>query len=203
MNTATIASLATAGGTLILAVATFSSTRSANRAARISEKALRLNLRPILIPTRDNDDDELIIFGDQRRLRLAGSRAAVEVTGDAIYLAFGLRNVGPGMAILVAWQVAPGTLDREVDHADPADMTQQLRDLAVPPGDTGYWQGALREPTAELFTSTRRSIEDRSPITIELYYTDLVGGHPTISRFRLTAHDNDEWFCAVSLHWNL
>src|ERR1019366_2232510 len=40
-DTSTIASLATAGGTLILAVATFSSTRSANRAARVSEQALK------------------------------------------------------------------------------------------------------------------------------------------------------------------
>ena len=35
----TIASLATAGGTLVLAIATFGSTRSANRAARASEEA--------------------------------------------------------------------------------------------------------------------------------------------------------------------
>lgn len=37
---ATISSLATAGGTLVLAVATFSSVRSANRAARVAEKSL-------------------------------------------------------------------------------------------------------------------------------------------------------------------
>ena len=36
----TISSLATAGGTLILAVATFSATRSANRSARVAERAL-------------------------------------------------------------------------------------------------------------------------------------------------------------------
>ena len=163
MNTATIASLATAGGTLILAVATFSSTRSANRAARISEKALRLNLRPVLVPTREHDDDELVIFGDQRRVRLDGSRAAVEVTNEAIYLAFGLRNVGPGMAMLVSWKVSPATLGVDDDHADLDEMTQQVRDLSVPGGDTGYWQGALRDPAEELFTSTRRAIEEEEP----------------------------------------
>ena len=36
----TISSLATAGGTLVLAVATFASVRSANRAARTAELAL-------------------------------------------------------------------------------------------------------------------------------------------------------------------
>ena len=34
----TISSLATAGGTLVLAVATFSAVRSANRSARIAEE---------------------------------------------------------------------------------------------------------------------------------------------------------------------
>ena len=34
----TISSLATAGGTLVLAVATFSSVRSANRSARVAEQ---------------------------------------------------------------------------------------------------------------------------------------------------------------------
>ena len=51
-DTATIASLATAGGTLILAVATFASTRSANRAARVSEQALKVGLRPVLFNAR-------------------------------------------------------------------------------------------------------------------------------------------------------
>lgn len=203
MNTAEIASLATAGGTLILAIATFSSTRAANRSARISEKALRLNLRPILVPTREHDDDELIVFGDMRRVRLDGARGAVEVADQAIYLAFGLRNVGPGMAILVGWKVSSGTLGLEVGHPDPDDMTQQSRDLSVPPGDTGFWQGALRDPAAPLFSEIRRTIEARDPITIELHYSDLVGGHPTISRFRLTAHDEGEWFVSVSQHWTL
>ena len=39
---ATIASLATAGGTLVLAVATFVSVRQGNRATRISEQATRV-----------------------------------------------------------------------------------------------------------------------------------------------------------------
>jgi hypothetical protein len=37
---ATVASLATAGGTLILAIATFASVRSAHRAARVAEYSI-------------------------------------------------------------------------------------------------------------------------------------------------------------------
>ncbi|MEY2476019.1 MAG: hypothetical protein QOG87_1334 [Actinomycetota bacterium] len=49
---ATISSLATAGGTLVLAVATYASTRSANRAARVAERALLAGLRPVLVQSR-------------------------------------------------------------------------------------------------------------------------------------------------------
>ena len=52
----TIASLATAGGTLVLAVATFSSVRSGQRSTRIAERstqiaerALLIGLRPVLV----------------------------------------------------------------------------------------------------------------------------------------------------------
>jgi hypothetical protein len=58
----TIASLATAGGTLVLAVATFSSVRSGQRATRIAERstqiaerALLIGLRPVLVPSRVTD----------------------------------------------------------------------------------------------------------------------------------------------------
>jgi len=44
----TISSLATAGGTLVLGVATFASVRSGNRAARTAERALQVGLRPVL-----------------------------------------------------------------------------------------------------------------------------------------------------------
>ena len=47
----TISSLATAGGTLVLAVATFSAVKSANRSARVAERTLMAGLRPVLVPS--------------------------------------------------------------------------------------------------------------------------------------------------------
>ena len=49
MNAETIASLTTAAGTLVLAVATYSSTQAATRASRIAEQALLAGLRPVLM----------------------------------------------------------------------------------------------------------------------------------------------------------
>ncbi len=51
----TVSALATADGTLVLAVATFASLRSANRAARAAERSLLAGLRPLLMPSRLQD----------------------------------------------------------------------------------------------------------------------------------------------------
>ena len=76
----TVSALATAGGTLILAVATFASVRSANRAAKASESALLEGLRPVLIGSRLGDPPEKVRFMDGRWVRiparsLGGGRA--------------------------------------------------------------------------------------------------------------------------------
>ena len=49
----TIANLATALGTLILAVATFSAVRSSNLMAKVAQQQLLIQLRPVLSPSRD------------------------------------------------------------------------------------------------------------------------------------------------------
>ena len=52
---ATVADLATALGTLILAVATFSSVRSSNVMAKVAQQQLLVQLRPVLSPSRRED----------------------------------------------------------------------------------------------------------------------------------------------------
>ena len=51
----TIAALATVGATIVLALATFGSVRSANRAARTAERSLLAMLRPLLVPSHLDD----------------------------------------------------------------------------------------------------------------------------------------------------
>src|SRR5690349_5815796 len=91
---ATISALATAGGTLVLAVATFASVRSANRAARAAERSLLAGLRPVVMSSRMDDPEQKIHFMDGKWVRVGGSRGAAEVTDEAIYLVASLRNVG-------------------------------------------------------------------------------------------------------------
>ena len=96
----TISSLATAGGTLVLATATYASVRSANRSARLAELTLQEQRRPVLVQSNDDDRAQAIGFVDRHRVNIAGGGAAVEATADVVYLALSLRNVGAGIAVM-------------------------------------------------------------------------------------------------------
>jgi hypothetical protein len=198
-----IASLATAAGTLVLAVATFVSVRSANRAARVAERALLAGLRPVLAPARLQDPEQKITWGDGHWTRLPGGFGGVEHTDDVIYLSMPLRNVGSGMAVLHGWYPAAWGNGTE-DHAPIADFRLQTRDLYVASSDIGFWQGALRDPAEPIFADTLARIRNRERLVIELLYSDHEGGQRTISRFGLApAESTTDWFCSVVRHWNL
>src|SRR3954469_17132242 len=92
-----VASVATAVGTLVLAIATFSAVRSSNRSARIAEQALLAGLRPLLIPSLADAPVHKVLWRDRRGVRLAGGRAIADEIDDVIYLALAVRNVGAGI----------------------------------------------------------------------------------------------------------
>src|ERR1700735_5351633 len=93
----TASSLATAAGTLVLAVATFSSVRSANRAARSAERALQVGLRPVVFASRPADPHQQIRWGDDHWASLGGGQAVLEPVDGVLYMAMSLRNVGSGL----------------------------------------------------------------------------------------------------------
>ncbi len=75
-NWATVASFATAVGTLVLALATFASIRSANRSARVAEEAFRVNLRPVLVTSRLDDPVQKIRWMDNHWARRTAPTAS-------------------------------------------------------------------------------------------------------------------------------
>ena len=201
---ATTSSLATAAGTLVLAVATFASVRSANRAARTAERALQVGIRPLLMPSRFDDPVEKVMWGDDHWAKIGAGRAAVELTGSIIYLAIPLRNVASGIAVLQGWHAKPAPSDPKEPHADPEEFRRQIRDLYVPGGDLGYWQGALRDPGEVAYKELFDAIEQRRRITVELLYSDHEGGQRAIGRFALNPRDGgDDWLCTMARVWNL
>jgi hypothetical protein len=200
----TVASLATAAGTLILAVSTFAAVRSANRAARVAERSLLVGLRPVLAPARFQDPAEKVGFADGHWVLARGGHGVAEVTDSVIYLAVAVRNVGSGLAVLHGWSLRFDEMTADVRHGDPASFRRLTRDLYVPAGDNGFWQGALRDPSEPVFNATREVINDCRRLNIELLYGDHEGGQRTISLFSLTRPDFDsEWVASVGRHWNL
>src|SRR3954468_889301 len=114
----TISALATAGGTLVLAGATFSSVRSANRAARVAERSLLLGLRPVLVPSRPEDPPEQGTFVDHR-FSVDGGGAHVEGAAGGLCFASPLRTAGAGLAVLHSWEIRPGVQSVLDVHGDP------------------------------------------------------------------------------------
>jgi hypothetical protein len=208
-DTSTIASLATAGGTLILAVATFSSTRSANRAARVSEQALKVGLRPVLFNARPQDPPQKVGYIDDHWLVLRDGLAAVQASAENIYLAIPLRNVAAGLAVLHGWHIWPHRADATNPPVESDEFRRLQRDLYVPAGDVSFWQAALRDPGDPLYEPLREAIDAGTGISVDVLYGDHEGGQRTITRFflrpRSEAADEESWLwaCATSRHWYL
>lgn len=201
---ATISALATGAGTLVLAIATFASVRSANRSARVAEAALQEQRRPIFSASRFNDPEQKINFVEGHWVKAGGGRGVAEHVNGTVYLAVSLRNFGSGIGVCQRWAVRRGPAgSREFPGHMPEDQFRlQSRDLYIPPGDIGMWQGALRNPDDPVRAQIAEAIDAREPVTIELLYSDLVGGQRTITRLGLTPFD-DTWTAAIARHWYL
>jgi hypothetical protein len=219
----TISSLATGGGTLVLAVATFQSVKSANRSARLAERSLLEGVRPVLIPSREQDPTERVRFGDDVLVNVPGHGAAAKVAHDAVYLAVAVRNAGTGVGVIHGWraraqptvgQLSPSVLlgdDPSTMASSPlqtrpeiAEFRRQQLDLYVPAGETGYWQGAMRDPHELGYDEVRAAVETDSGVLVDILYGDYNGGQRTIVRLGVTAWPGvDGHRTTVLRYWNL
>jgi hypothetical protein len=199
----TISSLATAGGTLVLATATFASVRSANRAARAAELSLLAGLRPLLLPSRSDDIEQKVNFADARWFKVRGGGAIAEAGDEAVHLAVSLRNVGNGIAVLHGWRFYPEIRYGDDERPPVEAFTRLTRDLYIAPGDVGFWQGALRDPAAEEFAAASAALTARAPVTVDILYGDHEGGQRVISRFALTPREDGSRIALVGRHWNV
>ena len=200
---ATIASFATAGGTLVLAVATFSATRSSNRSARVAEEGFLTGLRPLLIPSNADDPVQKVLWNDLHHAQLEGGRAVFEHQDGVIYLAMGIRNAGAGIALLHGWYPFPERAFADMPGVDPDDFRRLTIDLYVPAGGSGYFEGAVRDADDPARPGLLRNLEKRQPFTIDLLYGDLQGRQRATSRFTMVPAGGDGWFCRATQHRNL
>ncbi|HJQ00253.1 MAG TPA: hypothetical protein VJ851_01515 [Jatrophihabitans sp.] len=199
----TISSLATGAGTLVLAVATFASVRSANRAARVAEDSLLASVRPLLLPSRQGDEPLKVGFADNHWVRVAGGAGTVEILDDAVYLTMSLRNAGNGIAVLDGWRIERATGFGALQRPELTDFRHLTRDLYIANGDVYFWQGAIRDredPDRQLIADRVAAAER---IVIDLLYSDQHGGQRVISRFSLLPRGDDAFVLSLSRQWNV
>ena len=206
-----MSSLATGGGTLVLALATFASVRSANRAARVAEQALMVNMRPLLINSRLSDPAQKIFYQEGRYVVLEGGRGAAEFENGVVYLAISVRNAGRGIAVMHGWNFRAGT-QVEPPRPDPATFRHQGRDIMIAPDDVGFWQGAFRDMNDPQYAEAVDAVKDGEALTVDLLYGDNDGGQRMISRMMLRRRAPDApeepdrprpWIASVVRHWNV
>ncbi len=204
-----ISQVATAGGTMILAAATFASIKSSNRSARVAERAMLARQRPILIPSRDDDPVERITFGDKVVLTVAGHGGARQVVNDNLYMAIALRNGGAGLAVIHGWRAEPQAQSWSPDGStltrpELDGFRRQSRDLYIPAGQTGFWQGAIRNQDDPEFEGLRAAAERGGRVFVDLLYGDHEGGQRTIARFSIRHWEDVEGELAEVLrYWNV
>jgi hypothetical protein len=203
----TISSLASAGGTLVLAGVTVASVRSANRAARVAEQSLLAGQRPLLVPSRTDDPAVKVGFQDDVWFSVPGGQGIAQATDEAVYFVIAVRNVGTGIAVLHGWHLYPELqLGADVVSTPLEDFTRLTRDLYVAPGDVGFWQGSFRDPASEGYRTARRAVEALQRMSIDILYGDFEGGQRVISRFMLTSRETEDgvrWYSGVGRHWNV
>lgn len=203
MKIDTIAALATGAGTLVLAIATFLSTRSANRAARTAEQAVQLGQRPLLMASRTSDPEQKIMFADNHWVRVGGGGASIEHVDRVVYFVISLRNVGPGVAVVQGWTAYPEQLTAMIEHRPIEQFRPHTRDLYIPPTDIGLWQGALRDANDPDHAAFAGAVSERTLITVDLLYSDVEGHQRTISRFAIAPAGENAWLASAVRHWML
>ena len=195
----TVSAVLTAGGTLVLAVASFGSIRSAERAARSAERALQVSLRPILVGARPTDPQQKLIWTDGHSTHLNGSAGYAHLGEDVIYLGAALRNLGPGLGIVHGWSLREGD-----NPVDAERFRRQGVDMFVAPADHGTWHAALRDPEDPAFAMLADQVKNRERISVDLLYGDHEGNQRSVARLSLLPRQADDgWICQTVRHWNL
>jgi hypothetical protein len=157
--------------------ATFSAVCSANRSARIAEQALQEQRRPLLVNARLDDPLQKVMFANVHWFRAEGSEAVIEEEDGTLYLTLALRNVGSGIAVLEGWHSWPELVASHVGHPPPEHFRRQVRDIYIAAGDVGMWQGVLRDDADDAIAGIAAAHAERRPFSIDLLYSDQVGGH--------------------------
>jgi len=199
-----ISALATAAGTLVLAVATFMAVRSSNRSARIAEQALLAGLRPLVVPSLRGAPPQKALWRGGHAANVEGGRGLVEEVDGVIYLALSLRNLGTGIALLHGWHARPNEDPFfEYPRVEVDDFRRLVIDSYIPAGGEGIFESAVRDQDDPLYGAFVLVIKQRRAFPLDLLYGNQAGGQRTISRYLVLPAGEEGWYGQAARHWNV
>jgi hypothetical protein len=144
------------------------------------------------------------MFGEGHRVTVEGHGGVLEVADRGIYMAIGLRNAGSGLAVLHGWHVAPQVEGTRHERPEPQEFRRQQRDLYIPSGSAGFWQGAIRDPADPSYDALISAEREGTRLILDLLYGDHEGGQRAIARFGVTvSEDGSARGANVIRYWNL
>ena len=101
-----------------------------------------------------------------------------------------------------AWRVAPRADGASPDQPELESFRRQLRDLYIPAGGVGFWQGALRDRDDSMRAGVDEAHAGGGAFLVDVLYGDYEGGQRTITRFSLFPNDGG-WLAGVIRHWRV
>jgi hypothetical protein len=120
-------------------------------------------------------------------------------------MAISLRNGGNGLALVQGWRVE--VADQTSNRPPPTDeFRRQQRDIYIPPGEVGFWQGAIRDRSDPAYDEIRAAMRSGARVSIDLIYGDYEGGQRTIARIGLTKDgeaERDDYRAEAGRYWNV
>jgi hypothetical protein len=124
----------------------------------------------------------------------------VEVVDGRVYLGLSLRNVGTGIAVLHGARFHRER--RPGDQPAPLEEFHRLtRDLYIPPGEVGFWQGAFRD--GDVDRELALEAIEAGEFGIEVLYSDYEGGQRVVTRFGSQRQEDGTWTLATGRHWQI
>jgi hypothetical protein len=106
--------------------------------------------------------------------------------------------------VIHGWREEEAEQIGEARRPDPDDFRRQQRDLYIPAGDTGFWQGAIRDRADPSYETVRSAAERGARVIVDLLYGDYEGGQRTITRFGVSPWPEIEGERAdVLRYWNV
>jgi hypothetical protein len=202
---ATISSLATAGATLLLALGTFASVRSANRAARVAERSLLAGLRPVLAPSRLEDPPTR-----SPGSTTTGRRSAAAWPPSSSSTTASTWQCRCATSVRASRSCRAGTRHWSTGRDSPTPSSTSsaasFGTSTFPPAASASGRGRAGW-RRRLPRGRGRRHPAAAPVRHRAALQRHEGGQRTISLFsvspRAAGDDPDQWLCSVGRHWSL